>query len=55
MMHIPYSEGSVYSYLSNNANIFIRIEDNEGYLLSLELKEKDYNKYKQFVIEEEEM
>ena len=52
-MHIPYSDASVYSYLSENANIFIRIEDNEGYLLSLELKEKDYNKYIKYVIEEE--
>ena len=52
-MHIPYSEGSVYSYLSENANIYIRIEDNDGYLLSLELKEKDYYKYQRFVIKEE--
>lgn len=52
-MHIPYSDGSVYSYLSENANIFIRIEENDGYLLSLELKEKDYNKYYKYVIKEE--
>ena len=52
-MHIPYSEGSIYSYLSENANIYIRIEDNEGYLLSLELKEKDYCKYIKYVIKEE--
>ena len=52
-MHIPYSEARIYSYLSENANIFIRIEDNEGYLLSLELKEKDYYKYYKYVIEEE--
>jgi GTP-binding protein HflX len=54
MMHIPYEEGKIYSYLSENANISIRIEDNEGYLLSLELKEKDYNKYIQYVIKEEQ-
>ena len=53
MMHIPYKEGKIYSYLSENANISIRIEDNEGYLLSLELKEKDYNKYKEYVIKED--
>ena len=53
MMHIPYKEGKIYSYLSENANISIRIEDNEGYLLSLELKEKDYNKFKEYVIKED--
>jgi len=53
MMHIPYYDASVYSYLSENANIFIRIEDNEGYLLSLELKEKDYYKYINYVIKED--
>lgn len=53
MMHIPYEDAKVYSYLSENANILIRIEDNEGYLLSLELKEKDYNKYIKYVIKEE--
>lgn len=53
MMHIPYEEGKIYSYLSENANISIRIEDNEGYLLSLELKEKDYNKFKEYVIKED--
>ena len=53
MMHIPYEDAKVYSYLSENANIFIRIEDNEGYLLSLELREKDYNKYIKYVIKEE--
>lgn len=53
MMHIPYEDAKVYSYLSENANILIRIEDNKGYLLSLELKEKDYNKYIKYVIKEE--
>ena len=53
MMHISYEEGKIYSYLSENANISIRIEDNEGYLLSLELKEKDYNKFKEYVIKED--
>jgi len=52
-MHIPYKDASVYSYLSENANIYIRIEDNDGYLLSLELKEKDYNKYQKYVIKED--
>lgn len=52
-MHIPYSDANIYSYLSENANIFIRIEDNEGYLLSLELKEKDYKKYQKYVIQED--
>ncbi len=52
-MHIPYSDAKIYSYLSENADIFIRIEDNEGYLLSLELKEKDYNKFIKYVIKEE--
>lgn len=53
MMHIPYEDSKIYSYLSENANINIRIEDNDGYLLSLELKEKDYNKYIKYVIKEE--
>ena len=52
-MHIPYKDAKIYSYLSENANIFIRIEDNEGYLLSLELHEKDYYKYQQYVIKED--
>ena len=52
-MHIPYEDSNIYSYLSENTNILIRIEDNEGYLLSLELKEKDYNKYQKYVIKEE--
>lgn len=52
-MHIPYKDAKIYSYLSENANIFIRIEDNEGYLLSLELNEKDYYKYQQYVIKED--
>lgn len=51
-MHIPYSDAAIYSYLSNNANIFIRIEDNDGYLLSLELKEKDFNKFQKYVVKE---
>lgn len=53
IMHIPYHDGNIYSYLSENANIFIRIEDNDGYLLSLELKEKDYYKYQKYVVKED--
>lgn len=50
-MLIPYSKGSIYSYINENA-IIEKIEyEEKGTLLTLSLKEKDYNKYNEYIIE----
>lgn len=49
-MLIPYDRGNVYSYLKNNS-IIEKVEYIEnGTMLTLKIKEKDYNKYNQYVI-----
>lgn len=48
-MLIPYKNGDVISYLSENANIISTAYANDGTELDLELKQKDFNRYKQFV------
>ncbi|WIV12397.1 GTPase HflX [Proteiniborus sp. MB09-C3] len=49
-MLIPYDKGDVLSYLNDNANINSTEYNSDGTLISLECKEADYKKYKQFVI-----
>lgn len=49
-MLIPYSKGNIYSYLKQNAIIENTEYVEEGTFLTLNLKEKDYNKYKEYVL-----
>lgn len=49
-MLIPYSEGSIVSYLNEHASIKSTSYEEEGTLLELELKQSDYNKYEQYSI-----
>ncbi|GAB6991646.1 GTPase HflX [Paenibacillus pini] len=53
-MLIPYEQGQIVSYLNEQANIKSTEYENEGTRLSLECKAMDYEKYRQFVIEETE-
>jgi GTPase len=48
-MLIPYKDGDVISYLSQNANIISTEYENDGTKLEIELKTMDYNRYKRFV------
>ncbi len=47
-MFIPYEQGSLLSYLNDNANIKSVSYQEEGTLLTLECKKSDYKRYKQF-------
>lgn len=47
---IPYEQGTVVSYLNENASIYNTSYEENGTLLDLELKLVDYNKYKNYVI-----
>ena len=49
-MLIPYDKGNIYSYLKQNAIIENTEYIEEGTMLILKVKEKDYNKYKEYVI-----
>lgn len=49
-MLIPYDKGNIYSYLKQNAIIEKTEYIEEGTMLILKVKEKDYNKYKEYVI-----
>lgn len=49
-MLIPYNKGNIYSYLKQNAIIEKTEYIEEGTMLILKVKEKDYNKYKEYVI-----
>ena len=44
-MIIPYDEGAVVSYLNEEATILATAYEEQGTLLTLELKQSDYNKY----------
>lgn len=48
-MLIPYDKGNILSYLKNNANISSTEYNSDGIAISLECKEADYKRYKQFV------
>ncbi|MEG0261405.1 MAG: GTPase HflX, partial [Lysinibacillus sp.] len=49
-MLIPYEQGNVVSYLNDNATIQETAYEEEGTLLTIELKESDYKKYQQYVM-----
>lgn len=47
-MLIPYEKGNIVSYFKDNANIKSTEYNSNGVLISLECKEADYRRYKQF-------
>lgn len=49
-MLIPYNDGDVVSYLSQNADIKNTEYEAQGTRLTLELKESDFNRFKGFVV-----
>lgn len=49
-MLIPYDQGNVVSYLNENASVFNTAYEENGTLLSLEVKAADYAKYQHYVI-----
>lgn len=48
-MLIPFSEGSVLSYLMNNANVLNTEYTENGTLIDIECRLSQYNKYKEYV------
>lgn len=48
-MLIPYDQGNVVSYLNEHASVFNTSYEEDGTLLSLEVKVSDYAKYQQYV------
>ncbi|MGE8002794.1 GTPase HflX [Lysinibacillus sp. NPDC093216] len=49
-MLIPYEQGNIVSYLNEYASVFGTAYEENGTLLTLELKEADYAKFQQYVI-----
>ena len=49
-MLIPYNQGKIVSYLNENAHVKAVSYEDEGTLLIMECKEKDYKKFQHFVI-----
>ncbi|MGE7943332.1 GTPase HflX [Lysinibacillus xylanilyticus] len=49
-MLIPYEQGNIVSYLNEQASVYDTAYEENGTLLTLEVKEADYAKYQQFVI-----
>lgn len=49
-MLIPYDQGAVVSYLNEAATIQATKYEEQGTLLTVELKQADYNKYERFVV-----
>lgn len=49
-MLIPYEQGNIVSYLNEQASVYETAYEENGTLLTLEVKEADYAKYQQFVI-----
>jgi GTP-binding protein HflX len=47
-MLIPYDKGNIVSYLNENANIDSTEYSNDGIMISLECREADYQRYKQY-------
>lgn len=45
---IPYEKGNIFSYFKDNANIRSTEYNSDGVLISMECKESDYERYKQF-------
>lgn len=50
-MLIPYDQGTVVSYLNEQANILNTAYEEEGTRLTLECKKSDYGKYQHYVVE----
>lgn len=51
-MLIPFSEGSIVAYLNEHANVMETDYDERGTILKVECTDAQYNKYKEYVIEE---
>lgn len=49
---IPYKDGNIVSYLSDNSHIISTEYNNDGTLLELELKNEDYNRLKEYVVKD---
>ncbi|MER2028786.1 MAG: GTPase HflX [Solibacillus sp.] len=49
-MLIPYNQGGIVSYLNEQATVIATEYEEEGTLLTLELKEADYQKYEIYVV-----
>lgn len=49
-MLIPYDQGNIVSYLNENATVIATTYEENGTMLTLEMKEQDYNKYQQYVV-----
>lgn len=49
-MLIPYEQGAVVSYLNEQATILETAYEEQGTLLTLELKQADYNKYENYAV-----
>lgn len=51
-MLIPFSDGSVVAYLNEHANVFETDYNEKGTIITVECREAQYNKYKEYVIED---
>ena len=49
-MLIPFERGDVVSYLNENANVKNTEYDEKGTRITVELKETDYKRFKNYVI-----
>ncbi len=47
---IPFEQGNIVSYLNEHASVYETVYEENGTLLTLELKEADYAKFQQYVI-----
>ncbi len=48
---IPYTDGQVYSHICETATVLETKYEEEGTWVDVEIKEKDYNKYAQYLVE----
>ncbi|MFJ7733912.1 GTPase HflX [Lysinibacillus sp. NPDC097231] len=49
-MLIPYEQGTIVSYLNEHASVYETAYEENGTMLTLEVKEADYAKYQQYII-----
>ncbi|WP_400245016.1 GTPase HflX [Niallia sp. JL1B1071] len=49
-MNIPYDKGNILSYLKEKANILSTEYNNNGVFITMECKEEDYNRYREYVV-----
>ena len=49
-MLIPYEQGNIVSYLNEHASVYETAYEENGTLLTIEVKEADYAKFQQYVI-----